>query len=637
MNIGQIEIYIYSSIPNKTEPILFTKDILCSPELKLSNNLDKLPYFLSGQILPMEIITNMDYNERVAFFFDKNKFYQTINEDFMNDDEENEEPNEQPNEQPNTHEIDIKNIKFMFEMLLGNTFPNQTNIIDSNSKYILQDNNNDLSLQTLITNIPTSFNKLFFNDNFACIQLDGTKYTVSRITVLNDIYNNPNYKKLINYHWDFKINLSKMSKNINTIIYENELLDNNEFNEMIEYISNSITKIVENLKKTKGNKYNIFTNKIAKSDIEQDLSYHRNSDNYLIALNNYRTIIKKLVHFLMVKEDYFTTPQDNKQEVINGYYEKFKEKELDDKKIAPTTDEEYEILKKAKENYDDFFENIKNMIDRINPVLQLETRFKNAIDNLFKKIKKKYIYLELRYKYIRLKPTSFNIKKEEEFIKEELKNKYPLFYNYIEEIEKFIEPNITSTNTELQQYIDDYIKKQDISEDKIHFGIIMDEIHNKYNNKKKTNTTTSRKTNTKKRQISRKKTKTPIDISNITNIGIIKINSSKITKPQYKIEIFLDLIEGIIDKQDIQKTKCKYKNLLLGKKINDHILKHASFDVVDNSYFISSADISINNKTQTINKRQTINKKVYSGGMYKTRKVRNKYISSHPYPREKWH
>ena len=254
-----------------------------------------------------------------------------------------------------------------------------------------------------------------------------------------------------------------------------------------------------------------------------------------------------------------------------------------------------------------------------------------------KRLKKKYIYLELRYKYIRLKPTSFNIKKEEEFIKEELKNKYPLFYNYIEEIEKFIEPNITSTNTELQQYIDDYIKKQDISEDKIHFGIIMDEIHNKYNNKKKTNTTTSRKTNTKKRQISRKKTKTPIDISNITNIGIIKINSSKITKPQYKIEIFLDLIEGIIDKQDIQKTKCKYKNLLLGKKINDHILKHASFDVVDNSYFISSADISINNKTQTINKRQTINKKVYSGGMYKTRKVRNKYISSHPYPREKWH
>jgi hypothetical protein len=151
------------------------------------NDTKKYPYFIESIPYPEEVLNTKSYSNILKIFFDKNVFYKTIVEPYVN---------------LKTAEPDVKiiekNIMIMLNLIFPTSYPSSNNINTSYNKYLLKtpyELKFDLGELTTGISIPGFANNS--KGEYSYLKKNGTTYTVTEILWLNDILNEPEYKKLI--------------------------------------------------------------------------------------------------------------------------------------------------------------------------------------------------------------------------------------------------------------------------------------------------------------------------------------------------------------------------------------------------------------------------------------------------------
>lgn len=171
LNIQKLKVTLNTNIP-KQKSIEFTKDVLYHPESNSFKDIEKYPYITTKQLYPEKFLFDLDYDEIVNIFFNRDKFERMLLE------------NKPPNTETDIQHIYKTNIMTMLELLFS-------------TKYFIV-NNIHQSLDIITHNESTK--SLFynpFNTKFSYIKVNGKPYTVTKAIWLNDIVNHPKYNELM--------------------------------------------------------------------------------------------------------------------------------------------------------------------------------------------------------------------------------------------------------------------------------------------------------------------------------------------------------------------------------------------------------------------------------------------------------
>jgi len=189
-NVEEIKIMISPNLKNQA-PVEFTRSMLYHPELKEGEfTLNQHPYFTFDVQYPLDVLRYLDYQDRVEFFFNKEKFTERLSAYVKDILVEKTDPTYYSKRDANIKE----NIMTMLEILLPTKFP----VI------------NDLheSIDTVLQR--ASFGKRMFinpvvTKHFSYVKLGGQTYTVKKVVWLNDLLNHPEYRRLLDNYRKFII------------------------------------------------------------------------------------------------------------------------------------------------------------------------------------------------------------------------------------------------------------------------------------------------------------------------------------------------------------------------------------------------------------------------------------------------
>ena len=163
LEIAPLEIKITTNVPNQ-QLISFTSGLLYHPENALPSNIEKYPYLLSNAYFPEDTLKNMEWDDRISFFFNINTMRNTMAN-------ENMEIKEDPQEKQN---VENRNIF----MLIKYVFP---------TKYFVHKNIHQ-TLEYVTSESPER--SFFFNplsQYFSYMKLNDKVYTNVRVTWKNDV------------------------------------------------------------------------------------------------------------------------------------------------------------------------------------------------------------------------------------------------------------------------------------------------------------------------------------------------------------------------------------------------------------------------------------------------------------------
>ena len=143
----------------------------------------KYPYFIGSIAYPEEFLKTISYNKILKIFFDKNTFFNTIveNKTLLSDEKAIEKNIE-------------KNIMIMLNLIFPTSYPSTNNINTSYNKYLMK-TQYELKFDLGELKIPGFTNNSIAE--YSYLNHAGSIYTVTEITWLNDVFNEPNYKKFI--------------------------------------------------------------------------------------------------------------------------------------------------------------------------------------------------------------------------------------------------------------------------------------------------------------------------------------------------------------------------------------------------------------------------------------------------------
>lgn len=216
----QINIIIDTNIPNEKE-FSFTKDVLYNKILEKTENFSQYPYFSSYIPYPEKILKNFDYPSQVAFFFNKDEFIRILKntDDYKKMFKESEDTHKQSElEQTKKFQqrrkkggssqnenIIQKNIMIMLSIIFPTNYPVLNNISNSYDSLFTS----KLNISSVNGIVP------FLLSITLGIQSKQPKYsyikspskgicTVTEVVWLNDIYNHPEYKKIIDQYTTFQ-------------------------------------------------------------------------------------------------------------------------------------------------------------------------------------------------------------------------------------------------------------------------------------------------------------------------------------------------------------------------------------------------------------------------------------------------
>jgi hypothetical protein len=210
-NPVELKIILYTNIPNgndyETSDLTFST--LVSEDLKYLVNKIKptaYPYFSYQIKYPESSLVKLSYEDIVKTFFIKDKFIQKF-KDVVDIIEQHDDKNNQISEdyyKKRTENIN-NNVMLMLRYLLPTKWPVINNHFNSydlfNGKY--------------------PFNTLFFNpfsnSKYIYLRLSSGTYTVKKVIWLNDLLNNPEYKKNILNNNNFTVNNSSNNKLTNKL------------------------------------------------------------------------------------------------------------------------------------------------------------------------------------------------------------------------------------------------------------------------------------------------------------------------------------------------------------------------------------------------------------------------------------
>ena len=163
------------NIPDETKPDETKSDETQPPSEQNKTITTKYPYFTNKSRIPLARILKLPREEQVNVFFDKKKFKRMIAKSHKSSNLEEQNKNAE------------YNIKLLLNILLPTSFPIKNNLHDTFSENI-----KETSSKTV--DIDKSFlSKLFDSDKseFAYINSRGSAHTVTKITWVNDIINDP--------------------------------------------------------------------------------------------------------------------------------------------------------------------------------------------------------------------------------------------------------------------------------------------------------------------------------------------------------------------------------------------------------------------------------------------------------------
>lgn len=432
INETPINIILDTNIPGE-KSFSFTKNILHN---KLLNKSDysEYPYFSSWIPYPRDVLVKMDYTQQVGFFFKKDDFlnilkntstYQNLlkqkneinlmniknNRKFQSNPTENNpffllDKNEQNNNIRN-------NIMIMLTLLFPISFPTKDNIMNTYDALFLNESN----ISSVSSIIPSLLNMLGIKSNkekYSYIQSPSKGIcTVTQITWLNDIYNHPEYKKIILQYQSFQLWKSNEKINLN-IKLDNDLVlyKNGKYEKIWNDLLSNMESIDENEIPTSVN------------------SYYRYSRQYS---NNPRNDFNRMKTLL-----------NKREEIINN--------------------KKYEDLFKIKKYY--------NNLNNINITRSLFYDVKN-IRALFSNIEEIQVNYNIINKYLDNDSISLdnednnrNMKEDERIIDQKIKqwDGYKKYSEFVNLLKIFNRATNQSTNDLLQNVIDNFILKN--SEDK---------------------------------------------------------------------------------------------------------------------------------------------------------------------------
>tara|TARA_Y100000389_G_scaffold204160_1_gene255298 strand:+ start:1601 stop:3004 length:1404 start_codon:yes stop_codon:yes gene_type:complete len=268
--IQNLSIKITYKISNKVSNITFKRSLL---ETSILNtlSLSELPYFTNEVEYPVNSISNMSYDKCVETFFNKQKFYDILLPHYNSDNELNDTIK---------NKIAHKNIMFMLKVLFPTKFPVVHNLHES--------------LQLI--HKQTSTYPLFFNPfkdvHYSYLKINSKTHTISKVTLLNDILNNPFYNELfVQFH---KLNKWKEKNKQN---FENSL--SNYFNANKKKVNTELLDFIKYLDKYK-------KNKSVNYNLQELLSFntHYDADKLIQFLN------KVYNYFYMSSNLYKLTPSE---------------------------------------------------------------------------------------------------------------------------------------------------------------------------------------------------------------------------------------------------------------------------------------------------------------------------------------
>ena len=173
INIEKLKLTLSTNIPGQ-KPMEFTKNMLYHPDFSSFSGIENYPYITSQQLYPEDDLTSLPYNEIVSFFFNENKFRETLNR---------KKPTKSERTKPKTN-YSNENVTIMLKLLFS-------------TKYFIV-NNIHTSLDIITKKGST--NSIFFNPfdtKFSYIKVNGNTYTVTKVIWQNDIVNHPKYKEIM--------------------------------------------------------------------------------------------------------------------------------------------------------------------------------------------------------------------------------------------------------------------------------------------------------------------------------------------------------------------------------------------------------------------------------------------------------
>jgi len=224
INETLINIILDTNIPGEN-PISFTKNVLHNPLLKDKDEYSEYPFFSWWIPYPREVLVKMDYSSQVDFFFKKDEFirilkntdsYQNFSKQMNQIKLTNIKTNQpfQTNIANNLFLLDKtekndnirNNVMVMLTLLFPTSFPTNNNIINTYDTLFwnLSNKSSVSSIIPLLLNLTLGVESN--KPKYSYIQIPSKGVcTVTQLAWLNDIYNHPEYKKIILEYQSFQI------------------------------------------------------------------------------------------------------------------------------------------------------------------------------------------------------------------------------------------------------------------------------------------------------------------------------------------------------------------------------------------------------------------------------------------------
>ncbi len=550
--VSQIKIMMKLSDPDKEKPIALTSSVLYNPYSKSNAKLAEYPYFTPDVKYPKTVLNGLPYTSRVRFFFDKNYFKKIIQENWTSPETDTEqdinyiEPGPGPSKStiPRFHDY---NIATMIGFLFPTKFPIINNHTNSYDTYIKNEGKQAFDFTVkgafpqMITHVQENLNV-----EYSYIKSDEI-YTITRVIWLNDFFNNPVYRSLLENYNSFNKWRTKKNKDI------------------IEDIVARKTRLLTNINKQNNDtqKY-----KIIKGLIELQKSINKNDkQKYIITSTEDLNKYKEELIVIIVK---MYTIEFNSRANSIAALENIDQNTLKDniknnikfKVFNATADKEnvFELVEEVREK-------LKNKPSGVN----LNTDLNNSIKLLIDESRRIQNLDAINDKYFKnLENININFEEDDDDMRKDFtETNYKEYFEFIKSIKMLIKPNTETTNKKLQKIIYEYTQG-----DTTTFGTYLKYIKEVYLDGK--NTTFPDELKELLNGHSSKRPTEPLYVG---------LNYSQNATPTYEIHVLMDVILGEVKEENLSELKCSYTGEDLGEKFEKLRHKHNKYDIGNQMFF----------------------------------------------------
>jgi len=316
----------------------------------------------------------------------------------------------------NTNDIYVKNVKTMLEMLFPNSFPSLNNIKDSYSM-LIKTNDSEESIFSWKNIYPKFLTQNTYPDQYySYLQLDGKIYTTTQLIWLNDIFNHPKYKELIDKYEFFTFWKEQQKGTLATDLLKKQSLFEIDFSK--DNSNNGKYKFTEADKDFfKDKKFDLASISGSDRSYSEKVDLNKNLDGIYKSIEQIETYLKIT-----------SKPEDVYKEIL-------------DSALAIRT-----LYKKV--------------ADKIIITKDIETK----ITRLISSITEINAIINIQRKFIDTNEIVLNYEAEDKSTVDELKEKYPEYVEFVDLFKTFIRPKRNTINTKLQETIEGFATGQQIQQ-----------------------------------------------------------------------------------------------------------------------------------------------------------------------------